>query len=916
MGRRILLDCGKWNLIRGSGAFIITSDEELLAVARDPYSYRQKSFQKSFSEVCEEIKKSGGKIIGVSYDFFFGGKERRFYPPDPECINAYKVLYNVAQNYGLLFTASIISPLDLGPAYVRKYEDIGYWYQYREIKPGEDGNFKITLPLQKVWFHNKGPCRLTLEKVIGYRYKEEKFNDEYFYVPKDNIKLIDDTIEYQLISDSEITYNSGYSKAEILVKGNVSDITEVEAILIVLIYKAEEMDYFSSKCEAFIKAVIDSYKDAGIILSGFYSDEMHIQFDWDLSAHFGKTEIQARYITPNLIREFCERYGEEFEDFPKYLVYFAHHMDDNFKNWPIQHIIEPSNNGIYKTWLLRKNYFALLNERVVDIYVKALKYAERKFETIQYTQAHATWQESPTCDQYDEDYSFGKPLRENISRYDYGPHYIASSSVREGVSACYDYFKWGEFLTGEGNDFPEGGNLDRNYYGMAMAVSFANINRFPVTYCGTWGSPREATERFLNVASAYGVANSLENIVRYVQDFQTRYTSVLMLYPLELLYANDRFGSWMVQYGYADYITEEMLLKHSSLTTDGKLKIYDKTYNTIVVLFQPIIREKTLAFLKDFIDLGGNVIWMSIPAMLSPTGRDIYSKWCSLFGIDRESKVKEGFYPGRRVNFIKELEGVEPMTIPTSLFPDKVYIVKPNNVQIVAELEGVPIGFIRKEKGISAYFGFRIRDNQSEKVFTLFQILEKLGCYEEFEILSHCTPYLFTQFPNGSVSIARHYYELKEDWSGEFFRKEEKWIDYPPTWITLNNQKIRSHTISYKGDKVMAYNIDKEGKLFGFAGYSTTGIKIDNIEYRFVNKPGDLLFAKIHPSRLLPGITQCWIVYSTVSGRFRFPIELKGIERVGVLDNTFTSIEEELTLESKESIVISESLKGKFICLL
>ncbi|MGC9064853.1 MAG: hypothetical protein ACP5JL_09270, partial [bacterium] len=59
-----------------------------------------------------------------------------------------------------------------------------------------------------------------------------------------------------------------------------------------------------------------------------------------------------------------------------------------------------------------------------------------------------------------------------------------------------------------------------------------------------------------------------------------------------------------------------------------------------------------------------------------------------------------------------------------------------------------------------------------------------------------------------------------------------------------------------------------------------------------------------------------WIVYSTVSGRFRFPIELKGIERVGVLDNTFTSIEKELTLESKESIVISESLKGKFICLL
>jgi hypothetical protein len=55
------------------------------------------------------------------------------------------------------------------------------------------------------------------------------------------------------------------------------------------------------------------------------------------------------------------------------------------------------------------------------------------------------------------------------------------------------------------------------------------------------------------------------------------------------------------------------------------------------------------------------------------------------------------------------------MTIPTNLFPDKVYMVKPDNARIVVELDGIPVGFIKKGKGTSVYFGFRVRDNQSEK---------------------------------------------------------------------------------------------------------------------------------------------------------------------------------------------------------
>lgn len=36
-----------------------------------------------------------------------------------------------------------------------------------------------------------------------------------------------------------------------------------------------------------MKSIIDRHAAAGITYQGFYSDEMHIQFDWNLGVHFG-----------------------------------------------------------------------------------------------------------------------------------------------------------------------------------------------------------------------------------------------------------------------------------------------------------------------------------------------------------------------------------------------------------------------------------------------------------------------------------------------------------------------------------------------------------------------------------------------------------------------------------------------------
>lgn len=119
----------------------------------------------------------------------------------------------------------------------------------------------------------------------------------------------------------------------------------------------------------------------------------------------------------------------------------------------------------------------------------AKAYAEELFGGPIMTRAHATWQESPTCDHYykkanaiggfnladklDEKYrnitskspvedraalekaKMEKAKEMGISRYEYTPYYDWSASIRENTSACYDYFKWNEFLTGSGTDHPK-----------------------------------------------------------------------------------------------------------------------------------------------------------------------------------------------------------------------------------------------------------------------------------------------------------------------------------------------------------------------------------------------------------------------------------------------------------------------------
>ncbi len=58
-----------------------------------------------------------------------------------------------------------------------------------------------------------------------------------------------------------------------------------------------------------------------------------------------------------------------------------------------------------------------------------------------------------------------------------------------------------------------------------------------------------------------------------ITDNLHRDVNVLILYPMNLVAAEERFGSWMTQYAYANYITAEKLLELGKVNADGFIEV-------------------------------------------------------------------------------------------------------------------------------------------------------------------------------------------------------------------------------------------------------------------------------------------------------------------------------------------------------
>ncbi len=924
----ILTDEKQLNRIIDGPDIPIFSDEKKGHSGESVRFHNEKETLNSF---CENAAKHGAVRVEVSYDFFFGGTQRHNYPDSETTVKAFKAIRDAAKKYGMSFGASLISPLDIGGNYRKTHSDGGIQCQYLETSVSADGSFGADMVLQRQWYNNKGPITLSLAQVRAYAFKEERYADTcYFYVDPDMIMDISDTISYTVHEDSVKITGAGYGYGRLEVWGKWEN-PHSDKVLLVAVYHVPEMDYFADNAFDFIKGVIDTHAAAGIDYGGFYSDEMHIQFDWDLGRHFGETEINTRYLTPPLEKEYARLYGAQFKDMMKYLIYFAYHQHDFLGgkegDEPAQHIFEPGETGVYKTWLFRKRYFELLQKKVVDLSIKAKDYAENLFGAPIMTRAHATWQESPTCDHYykpdnaphlkldTDDPSLTKEQNHvaktrrlaeiwkemGITRYDYTPNYDWSSSIRENISACYDYFMWNDFLTGAGNDHPEGSNTDRNYYAQALASSFGSLNKYEQAYCAAWGSPQEIIHRFTMVGLVYGNPHGY-NIE---QGMQHRKTDVLALYPLELNYVEERFGSWMTQYGYCNYITEAKLLERAVLDGCGNIQVGDYSYRALLIMYEPFISERTMTLLENFVASGGKLLWQATWPVMSEEDGCVLERFKRLFGI---VGIVPSCHPqtamGETIHFTGSLEGIAPMEVITDLLPDYVYPITVSDGEAVACLENKTVAALKRyqNNGIALYCGFRPRDDQSASLGydldTLFRLLERIEAYRSDSLELRSRPavskYIMNTFPNGAIALANHYRTFDEAWDGQFFRNRELDIKFlegrelPPLDISFENEILDGHRITYHGENLLIYNVSDRG-LTAYRGQGTDSIKIDDHEFIFADRPVDINWGKIPEKFLCDNINEVYILNCRTTAKLLLPLPLKRKPEVRICaDRIFT----------------------------
>ena len=939
---RIIKNEGVFRLGDRNTTLILTDEKQLARIAENPDLPLYDDEERGFSGEKKGIYPPGTTLnsfmkdayerhctrVEVSYDFFFGGSKRENYPDDELTMRAYKVISDCAKKYGMTFGASALSPLDIGGGYAKRHDDIGYTWQMEETAI-ENGEYQITCRRQRQWYNNKGPIQLKLNRVMAVAFDETTaMNGWDLVVDPEAIADISETARYEVMENTAVLTGGGYGYDLINVFGKTD--ADKKRVLILLEYATPEQDYFTPDAIDFVKNLMDKYNEMGVQFKGFYSDEMHIQFDWDLEEHFGPTEIRTRYVTDSLIKEYARRFGDEYLDFVKYMVYFAYtkHEDGSFRN----HLMADGKEGVYKTVLFRKRYFEMLSRRIVDLAVEGKEYAESLFGSPIMTVAHATWQESPTCDHFSDDFAFSQANRREVCRYDYDKPYVWSSTIRENMSACGDYFRWNEFLTGSGTDHPEGGNTDRNYYAQAFAASLGTLNKFEHAYCASWGSPKPVIDRFTAVGNTYGTAYTLGDHM-LVQNMRTRLSDVLMLYPTELNYAEERFGSWMVQDGYCDYITEEKLLQHATPTDDGYLHVNGKKYRAVVALFEPFVDEVTLAMLIKFACAGGKVVWAGPAALNFEDGHDSCAEFMETFGLKNVASLGEGLKMADKfVSFDGALKGVAPMEIRTDLLPDYVYPVEVSDAQVVARVDGKIVGAVAKRGlGSMCYLGFRPRDDQSvstgKDVSTLFDILCALDAYGEESLEKRSRPessrYLMNVFENGAIAVSNHYRTFQEDWYGSFFRDEEEdkrlltGRELPPYEIELENEVILGKTVSYKGEGCMTFNTDRDGNLVGFAGENTRGVTVDGREFSLYSENAKIMFAVMDKSRISDGLSGVMLLRADRPGVFTVPAP-EGFENAKAAFCTVGLIDADTPVDVKIengviTLEVTQDMKDKFI---
>lgn len=883
-----------WKSENPSGMLLLISDEQFRRLAQNPNEAVEKPIpwmpeNKSLREYCRELQQSGADKLLVAYDYFFGGSTREMFPDMPEFQDNLRRVSDVAKEFGLGIEPSILSPLELGIGYQQRTGERGRWMQYAEgLRDAQSGAFSLEMWKQVQWCNNKGPTPVTLTGVRAFAFREEPVHGtpyfavnpaEIYELPTPEIESFPGTLPTrQKGPEPSADENRAYLAERVRVFSagqphSLPDGAWCNRVLVVLVYATQEMDYFSPSAPDFVTGLADRFMDLGVDIAGIYSDEMHIQQDWSYFSHLDNGQFTQRYVSLGFEREFANRYGEQYADFARWLIYFtldSHRFLANHEpKLSVQHVFGPSPAEIAATFRFRRDYYHLLEGSVVDLVNLARKRIEDRQGKPIDAFYHSTWAESPTCDAWTVNGAIAEwsPL-EHRRKYEYTSEFVWSNTVQQAAAACANNFKWNDFLTGGNNDVPEGGFCDRDYYGRALACSLAAVNRRPLASCGMWGMPAEVNRRMMAVSEAFGALGN--PIFRSVQDYLPRSVETLFIYPQDLVAVEERFGSWMVQYGYANYLTAEKLVQYGS-PAGGWLEVQGPAltsrYKAVCVLFEPFPAPELIDLLSDFANEGGIVIWSGTPPLQALTGESaaLQEKWQALFGIQalRELVPDGQAMPGRAVRFGGALAGTQPMPILTDFLVDRVHPVIPADgaeetawIQPGGALARWCVG-VRKTHGYGGqalFLGFRPRDDQSastgEDIRTWYEILSALGAYPGADNpvhLSRSSRYYAAQFANGAFSLAPHYTQHVENWRSPFFRDLEvdaKALAENPipddNRIELNAVAVGGQSVSYSGEHCLTWKLDDSGRLVAFAGQAATGITLNGRVFRWSETPVDL----------------------------------------------------------------------------
>jgi len=887
---------GPWSFGLPKDWIILVSDQQLEEL-QDPdrevdLSLSAAPNRTTLRRVCERAKSRGARTVILAFDQFWaqyrpgqGNQPRRLMPDTDEYIQHIARISETLKAHGLGLELSLLSPLELGPGYLQRTGEQGRWVQYREgLRDPETGRYEVQLWEHRRWTNNKGSIEVRREGVRVFAFKEKRIGGTpYFAVAPGDIVELHAPPMVEEWTGARIEAGPSFAARRLTVRGQGdAPAGPRDRVLAVVSYRTPEMDYFSPKALPFLQDLVARYHGAGVPLNGLYADEMHIQQDWVYHGHHDAGQFTLRYLTPNLARAFAEQYGAEFADFEKYLVYFCyaqHGFDATLDaRLPAQHVLGTGTDDVQRTFLLRRRYYDLLSRGVIGLFARAKEHAEKLYGHELEARAHATWAQSPTIDRWETGRSPRAPRQ-----YEYTPNFEWSNTVHQAAAACDDYFRWNEFLTGGGNDHAEGGWSDRDYYALALACSTGILNRTPYAYAAHWGMPAGAAERRQALVDAYGASASPG--FQAIENSEHRDLEVLMLYPLSLVACEERFGSWMVQYGYANYVTPDVLLARAQVVPDGAIEMAGRRFNTLAVLFEPLPPAALLTFAEEFVGRGGRLIWSGPPPHLDLAGKNVLETWQKLMGIARLGFNLTGILaPGETAHFEGTLASVPPQTLLTHFLVDHVYPVEPvAGAEVVARMGQHVIGVHRRTGagGTATYLGFRPRDDQSASLGyetrTWFEVLRSLGAYgnartdrpvnDNPSVVSRESPYLACRFPNGTVTIATHYRQHAESWPGGFHREAKQDAEslarnpLPSDRLELANFAVGGHTVGYQGRLLVAFRLSDHHHLVAFGGYDCATITLDGVEYRFADRPAaHVAWAPVAANRRVPGgaVMEIW----------------------------------------------------------